>query len=149
MKVVNVHERTLPAPAGRMAVLIDGLASTEDRLWPRDRWPAMKLDRPLGVGAVGGHGPIRYTVEGYEPGQRVRFRFDAPEGFAGGHRFELEAIGGDRSRLRHVIEMQVGGRAALAWALAIRPLHDALMEDAMDRAEIHAGGRCRDPGHRG
>jgi hypothetical protein len=94
----------------------------------------MKLDRPLGVGAAGGHGPIHYTVEAYEPGQRVVFRFTGPAGFDGTHRYEVEPQGGD-SLLRHVIEMRIHGPALLTWPMIFRPLHDALMEDSLAKAE--------------
>jgi hypothetical protein len=139
MKIFNVHERVLDAPLHRVGALIDGLASDEDRLWPHDRWPAMRFDRPLGVGASGGHGPIRYVVESYTPGRRILFRFTEPKGFNGVHWFEAEPIGPAKTRLRHVIEMQASGKAWLAFAVAIRPLHDALMEDALDRAESSFG----------
>lgn len=139
MQVLNVHQLVLQVPATRAASLIDGLASAGDMLWPADRWPPMRFDRPLGVGATGGHGPIRYTVESYVPGQRVVFRFLEPRGFVGTHRFEIEPLDAASARLRHVIEMQAKGRAWLAWTLAIRPLHDALLEDAMDRAARFTG----------
>ncbi len=74
MAVLGIHTRTLPVSGEEIGRLIDGLAGREDRLWPGDRWPPMRLDRPLEVGASGGHGPIRYTVEAYEPGRWVRFR---------------------------------------------------------------------------
>jgi hypothetical protein len=61
MPVINIHERVLDASIFEIGKLIDGLASANDKLWPHDRWPAMKFDRPLSVGAIGGHGPIRYT----------------------------------------------------------------------------------------
>lgn len=141
MAVVNVHERVLDAPRAEIGKLIDSLASADDRLWPRDRWPAMRFDRPLGVGAVGGHGPIRYSVESYEPGFRIQYRFSQPKGFVGVHRFEAKGLEGERTRLRHVIEMRVQGMARLTWPLAIRPLHDALIEDALDRAQRFAGGQ--------
>ncbi|MCA1626683.1 MAG: hypothetical protein LC742_01790 [Acidobacteria bacterium] len=38
-------------------------------------------------------------------------------------------------RLRHVLEVRVAGMARLSWPLAFRWLHDALIEDALDRAE--------------
>jgi len=82
MRVLNIHERALDATAEKVGLLIDGLGSANDLLWPVDRWPAMRLDRPLGVGAVGGHGPIRYCVESYSPGRSVQFRFIEPRGFA-------------------------------------------------------------------
>jgi hypothetical protein len=140
MKVRNVHVRDLPAPADAAGRLIDSLASPNDLLWPGDRWPAMRLDRPLGTEASGGHGPIRYVVESYEPGVNVRFRFTAPAGFDGWHGFDAEATAPHRSRLRHVLEMGVFGRAAVSWSLAFRPLHDALIEDALDRAAVATGG---------
>ncbi|NLS96293.1 MAG: SRPBCC family protein [Planctomycetaceae bacterium] len=139
MRVGNIHERTLDAPPKKVAPLIDGLASANDHLWPVDRWPAMQLDLPLAVGATGGHGPIRYSVESYTPGHSIQFRFTEPKGFVGVHRFEIEPTADGKATLRHVIEMQAAGLAWLAWAIAIRPLHDALLEDALDRAEFFVG----------
>ena len=62
MLVRNVHYRALSVPPADVAPLLDGLASPTDRLWPVEAWPRMRFDRPLQVGAQGGHGPIRYTV---------------------------------------------------------------------------------------
>ena len=138
MKVVNIHERVLDSSVAEAGKLIDSLASTNDLLWPIDRWPAMQFDRPLGVGALGGHGPIRYTVESYVPGHDIHFCFTRPRGFFGTHRFAVEPTDGGKAILRHVIEMQVTGRALCIWII-IRPLHDALLEDALDRAEISLG----------
>ena len=139
MRVLNIHERAFDASAEKVGQLIDSLSSANDLLWPIDRWPAMQFDRPLGVGALGGHGPIRYAVESYVPGRSVRFRFVEPKGFVGVHRFEIEPTADGKTTLRHVIEMQAAGLSWLAWAIAIRPLHDALLEDALDRAEIFLG----------
>ncbi|MFN3842425.1 MAG: hypothetical protein ACK4RW_04065 [Rehaibacterium terrae] len=136
--VRNVHARTLRAPAAAVGALIDTLASDDDRLWPHDRWPAMRLDRALAIGARGGHGPVRYRVEDYRPGQCVRFAFEAPRGFHGWHGFHLEA-GGGHARLVHVLEMRIAGPALLSWPLLFRPLHDALLEDALDRAALALG----------
>ncbi|MBK6295860.1 MAG: SRPBCC family protein, partial [Rhodoferax sp.] len=60
MKVVNVHQRLLYAPPEQVGELIDSLASPSDALWPGQAWPRLKLNRPLSVGAAGGHGPIPY-----------------------------------------------------------------------------------------
>lgn len=139
MSVINIHERMLDASMIEVGRLIDGLASADDKLWPHDRWPAMKFDRPLSVGAVGGHGPIRYTVESYKPGIYLQFRFTEPKGFLGSHRFEVERIEDEKTKLRHIIEMRLAGMAKLSWYVAIRPLHDALLEDALDRAEFYVG----------
>lgn len=77
MIVRNIHERRLRASAAEVGALLDSLASSSVRVWPRDTWPAMRFDRPLAPGASGGHGPIRYTVEVYEPGRSIRFDEDA------------------------------------------------------------------------
>lgn len=94
MKVRNVHERNLKVPSSRVGKLLDSLASPEDELRPHQNWPPMKFDRPLEVGAIGGHGPIRYTIQDYEPGQYIRFRFSRPRGFNGTHSFEIESLAG-------------------------------------------------------
>ena len=138
MQVRNVHERLFPLPLAVVGALIDSLASRDDRLWPRDKWPPMRFDRPLAAGAVGGHGPIRYSVEEYRPGESILFRFSAPPGFNGTHRFEAEERQG-ATVLRHVLEMHAAGRALLSWSLYIRPLHDACVEDCMDRATVSLG----------
>ena len=141
MTVHNMHERHFAAPLGAVGALLDSLASPNDRLWPRDRWPAMRFDRPLGVGAVGGHGPIRYEVEAYIPGRAVGFRFTAPRGFLGTHGYEVVAAGGGGGGacLRHTLVMRTAGLARLSWPLVFRPLHDALIEDSLDRAAAALG----------
>lgn len=138
MEVRNVHERFIPAPASQVGMLLDSLGDPSDRLWPADRWPPMRLDRPVAVGAIGGHGPIRYSIESYEPARMMRFRFLRPTGFDGTHGFFVEPQAGG-ALLRHELAMQVSGRALLRWALVIRPLHDALIEDALDRASAVFG----------
>ncbi len=137
--MLNVHERTLAAPATDVGALLDGLASPSDPLWPRHLWPPMEFDRPLGVGAVGGHGPIRYTVESYTPGQQVLFRFTAPRGFHGTHGLQVHPLDAGHTLLKHVLEMRTTGFATVSWPLVFRPLHDALLENALDRAEDSLG----------
>jgi hypothetical protein len=144
MKIRNVHSRRWVAPVESLGALLDTLAGPGDSLWPRDRWPPMRLSGPLGVGAQGGHGPVRYRVAEYVPGRKVLFEFD-PErgllrGFAGFHYFEVSEEGG-QAVLRHVLEARCGIAGAARWLLLIRPLHDALIEDALDRVEIALTGQ--------
>ena len=131
--VSNVHSIKLNVPPGRVGMLIDALGSDTDALWPGDRWPKMHIDGPLRVGAAGRHGPVRYTVEEYVPSTRVRFRFLEPPGFDGTHTFEIFPDA-DGCRLEHRVEIAPRGTARLAWPLVFGPLHDALVEDAIDRA---------------
>lgn len=159
MAVYNVHERLLPVPEHEAAALIDGLAGPDDRLWPSQDWPPMRLDRPLGVGADGGHGPVRYGVTGYAQGQWVCFRFSGPRGALGFHQFTVHPAAGpagpagpsessgsaDGVILRHTLVIHTRGLARLSWPLAIRWLHDALLEDALDRAERACTGTVAAP----
>lgn len=125
--------------------MVAALGSDADQLWPGDRWPRLRLDGPLGVGARGGHGPIRYRVESYEPSQRVRFRFERPRGFDGVHEFSVVVEGTAPAQLVHVLEADMSGLARLSWPLVFRSLHDALIEDALDNAERQVTGQLQRP----
>ncbi|CAL9636408.1 hypothetical protein SUDANB145_06214 [Streptomyces sp. enrichment culture] len=132
--VLNVHERALPAPPGTVGTLIDTLGSRDDRLWPPD-WPPIRFEGPLAVGVPGGHGPVRYVVSHYVPGQWVRFRFTGPRGFEGFHEFGVERLDGRRSVLRHTLVMRPRAPLWPVWALFFRPLHDTVFRECLDRAE--------------
>ncbi|MFI9718342.1 SRPBCC family protein [Streptomyces sp. NPDC052396] len=148
MSVFNVHERVLMADAGRVGALIDTLGSHEDLLWPHRDWPPMTFDRPLSPGAMGNHGPVRYTVTAYVPATWVRFTFRAPHGFGGFHEFTALPLDEERTVLRHTLAMNVRRTARLTWPLAWRPLHDACLEDSLDRAELACTGAVERPARR-
>jgi hypothetical protein len=68
------------------------------------------------------------------------FRFSGPRGFHGTHAYEVEAF--DRGcELRHTIDMKVSGPAIFTWPMIFRPLHDALVEDSLDKVDAHLAGR--------
>lgn len=136
--VVNTHERLLAAPPRAVGQLLDGLGGSDDRLWPGRRWPTMRLDRPLSVGARGGHGPIRYHVQAYSVGSAVRFQFERPAGFHGHHEYVVTPQSSG-TLLRHSLVMRTSGIARLTWPLIFRPLHDALIEDSLDQASENLG----------
>lgn len=144
----NVHTRTIDAPAKVLGALLDRLAGPDDPLWPSPAWPPVRFDRPLAVGADGGHarGRIRYAVTGYEPGRRVRFTFGSSGLVRGHHEFTIEPQGATRCVLRHVLDVEPKGpRAALALSLVVRWLHDAVLEDLLDNAERAATGTLARP----
>lgn len=140
MKIFNRHELEIAARPAEVGKLIDTLASANDLLWPHFRWPKMRFNKPLTIGARGGHGPIGYWIEEYEPGMRILFRFENTHpfsrGIAGYHTLFMER-GEGRTKLVHEIVGTITGRALLLWPFAIRPLHDALVEDALARAAVH------------
>ena len=138
MKIVNVHQRLMHARPERVVELLASLGSPGDGLWPRERWPRMRLDG-TGIGAAGGHGPIRYRVEAWEPRGMVRFRFTGMPGVDGWHAFEVLDATPQHCVLEHRLEARISGRALLKWALVIRPLHDACVEDILSQAQASLG----------
>lgn len=143
MKIDSRHQVELAIGPEQAGALLDSLSGPSDRLWPRERWHPMELDRPLGVGARGGHGPVRYSVTEYEPGRRVVFTFDDKGIFGrvdGRHWFEVVSDGeGSGVVMRHVIEARGGLRSWLRWQVVVQPLHDALIRDAWDKARTNLG----------
>jgi hypothetical protein len=108
-------------------------------LWPAPAWMPMVLDGPVTVGAAGGHGAIRYRVTAHQPGRRVEFTFDPGQGLHGRHTVTAEAAGPAATLLRHVTEGRASGMMLAGWPLAVRWLHDAVLEDLFDNAERAVG----------
>ncbi len=141
----NVHERELPASADTVGRLLDRIGSAHDPLWPAPTWLPMRFDRPLGVGADGGHGAVRYRVTRYEPGRHVEFTFDPVTGLVGRHVLEVEPRGADRCVVRHRIVARSTGAMRLWWPLVVRACHDAVLEHLLDNAERVVTGTVRRP----
>ncbi|MEJ6022857.1 SRPBCC family protein [Ramlibacter sp. PS4R-6] len=137
MKILNVHQRLLNAAPERVSAVLATLGQPGDLAWPGRHWSRMKLDRPLSVGAVGGHGPIRYFVEACEP-QFVAFRLTMP-GVDGWHGFEILDATASYCVLEHRIEADVKGAFLLKWIFAIRALHDACVEDVFAQIQVALG----------
>jgi len=135
----NVHERKIAASVEDVGALLADVGRASDRLWPAHDWMPMTLDRPVGVGARGGHADIRYSVIAYEPGRRVVFGFEPPTLLTGWHALEVEPLPDGSALLRHVLEAQLHGAYRLLFPLVIRWIHDAVIEDLLDRAEMVVG----------
>jgi len=135
LQVINTHTRLLKAPKSEVLLLFRTLATPDDRIWPTDKWPAMRFREGLIPGAKGGHGPIRYSVVEYDPNGYVCFSFRKPRGFHGTHALLLESEQDSNTRITHTIDMQVRGIGIFTWNIVFRWLHDALIEDAFDKVE--------------
>ncbi|AZM52790.1 DUF2867 domain-containing protein [Streptomyces sp. WAC 01529] len=141
--VRNEHERVIEASAEAVGALLDRLSAEDDPVFPSPAWEPMTFDRPLGVGATGGHGPIRYAVVAHEPGRRVRFAFTPPE--EGFHELTVEPLDEGRCRVRHVLETRWRGVDRLLWPTAVRPAHDSIVEELFDNMERAVAGGCARP----
>ena len=139
MQVHNVHERVLDAPAAAVGRLLDGIGGPHDALWPSPEWSPMWLDGPPAVGTAGGHGALRYRVTTYEPGRRIVFTLDPGQDLSGWHGFEVVPRGPDRAVLRHVVAGRARGGMRLLWPCVVRPVHDGIVEQILDRAELALG----------
>lgn len=137
MKVLNIHTRLFDQPRSEIVALVKTLATENDALWPKEQWPAMRFKNGIQVGAKGGHGPIRYTVETYDPNKIIQFRFSKPMGFHGIHKFEVQGIAKQKTEVKHTIAMKTKGKGTFLWFFGIRALHNALIEDAFDKMESH------------
>jgi hypothetical protein len=143
LKVLNIHKRILNQPKSKVSELIKALSSENDKIWPKGKWPAMKFEGGIQVGAKGGHGPIRYTVEKYNPNEIIQFRFSRPKGLNGIHKFEIRELGDNQTEIKHTIDMNTEGKGTWLWLLAIRSLHDALIEDGFDKLENNFPGEVK------
>ncbi|HYH30962.1 MAG TPA: DUF2867 domain-containing protein [Pseudonocardia sp.] len=137
--VRNVHERLVAAPIERVGPLLDRLGGPDDMLWPTPAWEPMVLDRPVAVGAAGGHGSIRYRVTAHEPGRRVEVAFEPGQGLDGWLTFSAEPAGPGQTLLRQEAEARLGGVMRLAWPVAVRWAHDCVLEELFDNAERAVG----------
>ncbi|MEV8510404.1 DUF2867 domain-containing protein [Actinoplanes sp. NPDC051475] len=143
--VHNVHERALPVPAAEVGRLLDRIGAADDPLWPSPAWVPMRFDRPLGVGADGGHGPVRYHVTGYRPGRQVEFTFHPRTGLHGTHTLEVVDDGPHACLLRHRLTARPSGAMRLLWPAMVETCHDTVIEHAFDNAERAVTGTVARP----
>lgn len=133
MKIINIHKRQFDQPTTLLADILDTIGSDNDRLWPKEKWPRVNLDDRLEIHSSGGHGPIGYYVSLYDFGRLLEFTFTSPEEFIGKHSFEIIDKADGTSELLHRIDMSVNLKGSIIWYCAVKWLHDALLEDCLDK----------------
>jgi hypothetical protein len=146
MRVQSRHARSLYATVDDVGRLVAALGDERDILWPNELWPGTQLrfDRPLAVGARGGHGAIRYSVEAYEPARLVRFRFEPGQGLEGIHRFDIVPLANGCTRLQHTLDVHLTGATRLLRPVLLR-MHDTLIRQLLDNAERATGQAVERP----
>lgn len=135
MRIINIHKRLVYQPKENITQILDSLTSVNDRLWPNEQWPPMIFKHGLAEGAAGGHGPIKYSITKYIPGQLIAFTFIKPAAFSGIHKFEVTEVEKGQTEIKHTIDMSVSLTGIIIWYTAIKWLHDALLEDCLDKVE--------------
>lgn len=139
MRIRNVHKRRIAADPEVVWDLLMAMPGPNGRLWPRGM-PPMRFDRPLALGALGRHGPIHYKVTSLDPaGGNVVFGFREPTGLVGHHAFHVRPDGKAGAVLRHEVIANPEGWMRLKWPVIARWVHDAVVEEVLDLAEVATG----------
>jgi hypothetical protein len=126
VRIYNRHERTIAAPPGRIAELIEDF----DRIWPTEISPA---PHPRGHRLYEA-GPMLWQ-EFERPGAARAFRVIRPDELRGvEHWFELERVDGG-TVLRHTVDGNTVGRYEQVWSERIVPRHDQELEAILDKIE--------------
>ena len=128
MKVINIHKRKINQSKETIYKLFETLSTKDDKIWPYEKWPAMRFKDGLKVGSHGGHGPIRYYVASITNNESMVFNFTT-EGFNGSHSLNIKELNASEVEVSHIINLEVFGSAKWSWIFVIRWLHDALIED--------------------
>jgi hypothetical protein len=126
VKVHEEHRRELSASPSAAASLLDH----PERMWPADRWPAFRPD---------GFGFLRHELVEHLPGERIVYKITGPRGLSGVHGWTLE-VSDDTAVLRHSVDAECRGLMQLGWPLVVQPIHAAVHEDVLDRADSVLGG---------
>lgn len=79
MKVINIHQRRINSPIEEVGLLLDDLATKNNKIWPYENWPAMRFKNGVRLNSKGGYGPIRYTITQYIPRVFIEFTFHQPK----------------------------------------------------------------------
>lgn len=127
--LTNIHEREVRACPAEVWEAMSTLSSPQDRVWPRDRWPRLRLSDGLRPGSDGGHGPIRYGVTRVEEGSALTFALDPAGGMSGWHGFTLAPTDAG-TRVTHTLAIESPSATVIT---VVVPLHDALLEDLLDQ----------------
>lgn len=133
MKVTNIHQRDYNQPVTVISEILDTLSTRNDRLWPNEIWPPMILNNGLEINSFGGHGPIGYYISNYDYGKSIEFTFTKPTEYIGTHKFDIIEMTDNTTQLRHTINMNLNLKGIVTWYFAIKWLHDALLEDCLDK----------------
>jgi len=122
MHVLNIHSRTYDLSKDNITNLLNTLSNNSDEIWPKEKWPRMKLD---------------------DPGKQIVFRFTHPKEFKGVHKFDIAALDNDKTKLTHTIDMKVNALGYFKWLVAVKWLHDALIEDGLDKLYTKTTGKSK------
>lgn len=133
--VINYHHRDVDSSAAAIDQRFSFLGTETDDLWPSELWFPMRLDATPDAGGAGGHGPVRYHCSARKP-QTVVFTFDSVLGstkWVGQHTFSVRPAAAGAT-VEHLIELEVPGWQYFQWKLVVEPLHNALIENLLEKA---------------
>lgn len=143
-KIFSHHQRTIDCAIETARGLFETFVDNDSIFWPTSSWPRDAFnDDQLKIGSIGGHGGTKYKIQHYQPGACLEFSFIYPKGYLGTHEFRLIFLNSSQFLLCHVTNIKTNIYHWMLWQIMIRWVHDALIQDAFDKAELHLMGKIR------
>ena len=137
MRILNIHKRAFLESKDEVSKIFASLSGDNDQVWPTEKWPRMIFENGLKEGEIGRHGIVKYSVNKFIPSRLIEFTFIEPKEFKGIHKLELNEVEENKIELKHTIDADLSIRGIFLWYFAIKWLHDALLEDCLDKVENH------------
>lgn len=139
MKIFKIHQRFYKNNPILMNI-IPQLCSPNQTIWPIENWPALQFNDGVKLEAHGGVATIRYRISEILPNSKIVFSFTTPKQFNGIQRFDVNPIGLNMTEFKHTTEIVVGLKGYIYWHSIIKWLHNALMEDMLNKISGKVAG---------
>jgi hypothetical protein len=146
MKVRSAHEREMSGSIEQAIEIVKTYGTLNDQMHPDELWPKIRSVEPDGPPAVGKvyiRGAVRFMITFFNIGPtkaHYGWKFIEPAGFNGRHESQVEDIGNRRLRFKTFVEIELRGiKFIILWFLIMRPFHNAVVEDCLDKAERKLG----------
>lgn len=133
--MLNIHERIIDMDAHMAFQYLEDMGTAKDLVWPNPDLPFERTPGELRPGVTTeSHGRIRATLQDYTSGSRIAWGVDMAA-LKGSHVFLVEAIAPGKSKVKHVLEVDLAPWFVPLWDAEIGPLHDKILEGLLDKMQ--------------
>lgn len=134
--MINTHRRVVAASPDRVWEVLARIGSPDDELFPQE-WGSVRAPEGIRGGAPLHHRGMLCRIEAAEPGRRLWIAF--PPDHGGEHGFTLTRASGGGTVVTHTLRVRQRSADRLSWFLAVRSIHNAVIEAALDNLERAVG----------
>lgn len=132
MQIRNEHARSISRSALEVFNALEGVGTTDDRIWPAPSIPFERTPGPLRVGETRErHGIIRGVLEELDRNRILVWRLDQPF-IKGTHGFEIRETE-TGCHVAHVLDAKLAWWFVPVWMLKVQAVHDRILERLLDR----------------